>query len=86
MLPLIGFIALVLGSVLGIAGWIMGMLAARKVHGGWLLGVFLFFVLVFPVFAIKHWALARRPLLVFVAGLVLYVFGAFIALAGEQAP
>jgi hypothetical protein len=65
-----------LGMVLGLVGFIWLVVVAFKKSVWWGLGT-LIVPFVGLIFAIMNWQTAKTPFLVYLAGVILYVFGAY---------
>lgn len=68
-----------------LVGWIWGMLVARKISVGYLVGVALVSIIAFPIMASKHWQVSKRPFLLYAVGMVALYIAAWVA-AGQLAP
>ena len=70
-----------IGLIISLVGGIWILVNAFKTSIWWGLGS-LFVPFVSLIFLITHWAVAKRPFLISVAGLVLAIVGAAVAAAG----
>jgi len=76
-----GFILIALGAIISLVGGIMLLIGAFRASIWWGLGS-IFVPFVSLIFVITHWATAKRPFLIQLAGVVLVFIGAGLAAAG----
>ncbi len=63
-----GAILAILGAVIQLVGYIMLLVAAKRVSTGWLIGCL--FGIVVPFFVVLHWSVARKAFLIMLAGMI----------------
>ena len=71
MQELISVVAFFTGIPLFIIGWVMSIVAAKKLNTPWVLGMVLVFPVTLSMLALVHWQRAKNPLLVTLIGTTL---------------
>lgn len=71
MHELISVVAFFSGIPLFIIGWVMSIIAARKLNLQWMLAMVFVFPVTLTLLALVHWHRAKKPLLVTAIGTVL---------------
>ncbi len=71
-------VILLAGILSAAAGWIWGMVVARRISVAYFAGVALVAILALPYMAANHWRAAKLPFLLFTSGIVVMYVAALL--------
>jgi hypothetical protein len=60
-----------IGIALVLLGWAWSIIIAERVHVKWVVGLLLVPFVALPIFAVRHWDVAKRAIYLIVFGLII---------------